>query len=73
MQALLSAARFSFLLSLIALFCALLSFGAMLLMALSFWAYTLAIVCYRVRSLIIERERHADWVQALPEVAGVNS
>jgi hypothetical protein len=24
-----------------------------------------------VRSLIIERERHADWVQALPEVAGV--
>jgi hypothetical protein len=43
----------------------------MLLMALACWIYTLAIVCYRVRSLIIERERHADWVQALPEVAGV--
>jgi heme exporter protein C len=45
----------------------------MLLMALAFWIYTLAIVCYRVRSLIIERERHADWVQALPEVSGVKS
>jgi heme exporter protein C len=43
----------------------------MLLMALACWIYTLAIVCYRVRSLIIERERHADWVQALPEVVGV--
>jgi len=41
-----------------------------LLMALAFWAYTLAIVCYRVRSLIIERERHTEWVQALPEVRG---
>ena len=45
----------------------------MLLMALAFWAYTLASVCYRVRSLIIERERHAEWVQALPEVAGAAS
>ena len=45
----------------------------MLLMALSFWAYTLAIVCYRVRSLIVERERHADWVQALPEVSGARA
>jgi len=43
----------------------------MLIMALACWLYTLAIVCYRVRSLIIERERHADWVQNLPEVAGV--
>ncbi|NBS09731.1 MAG: heme ABC transporter permease, partial [Betaproteobacteria bacterium] len=45
----------------------------MLLMALSFWAYTLAIVCYRVRSLIVERERHTEWVQALPEVSGVKA
>jgi len=45
----------------------------MLLMALSFWVYTLAIVCYRVRSLIVERERHADWVQALPEVSGARA
>jgi len=42
----------------------------MLLMALSFWVYTLAIVTYRVRSLILERERHTAWVQALPEVSG---
>jgi heme exporter protein C len=42
----------------------------MLLMALSFWVYTLAIVTYRVRSLILERERHTVWVQALPEVSG---
>jgi heme exporter protein C len=45
----------------------------MLLMALAFWFYTLAIVCYRVRSLIVERERHADWVQALPEVSGARA
>jgi len=32
--------------------------------------YTLAIVTYRVRSLILERERHTAWVQALPEVSG---
>jgi heme exporter protein C len=43
----------------------------MLLMALCFWAYTLTIVCYRVRSLILERERYTAWVQALPEVSGV--
>jgi heme exporter protein C len=42
----------------------------MLLMALSFWVYTLAVVTYRVRSLILERERHTAWVQALPEVSG---
>jgi len=45
----------------------------MLLMALAFWFYTLAMVCYRVRTLIVERERHADWVQALPEVSGVRA
>ena len=45
----------------------------MLLMALAMWVYTLAIVCYRVRTLIIERERHTDWVQALPEVAGAKA
>ena len=45
----------------------------MLLMALAMWVYTLAIVCYRVRTLIIERECHTDWVQALPEVAGAKA
>ena len=47
--------------------------AVLLLMALAMWAYTLAIVCYRVRTLIIEREGHTDWVQALPEVAGVKA
>jgi heme exporter protein C len=40
----------------------------MLLMALACWVYTLAIVLYRTRSLILQRERHADWVAQLPEV-----
>jgi heme exporter protein C len=34
----------------------------MLIMALSFWMYTLAAVLARVRSIILERERHTDWV-----------
>ena len=46
----------------------------MLLMALACWVYTLAIVLYRTRSLILQRERHADWVAQLPEVnPGVRS
>jgi len=36
---------------------------AMLLMALAFWAYTIAIALYRVRSIILERERHTRWAQ----------
>jgi len=40
----------------------------MLLMALACWVYTVAIVLYRTRSLILQRERHADWVAQLPEV-----
>ena len=40
----------------------------MLLMALACWVYALAIVLYRTRSLILQRERHADWVAQLPEV-----
>lgn len=35
----------------------------MLLMALSSWAYTIAIVLWRVRPLILERERHTSWVR----------
>jgi heme exporter protein C len=38
----------------------------MLLMALASWAYAAAIALLRVRSIIIERERHSDWlVEAL--------
>ncbi len=40
----------------------------MLLMAMAFWLYTVALVLYRVRTLILQRERHAAWVQELPEV-----
>ena len=36
---------------------------AMLLMALSFWLYSIAIALYRVRTLILERERGTQWVQ----------
>jgi heme exporter protein C len=36
---------------------------AMLLMALAFWAYSIAMALYRVRSIILVRERHTQWVQ----------
>ncbi len=36
----------------------------MLVMALAAWAYTFAVSFWRVRSLILERERHTDWVAA---------
>lgn len=36
----------------------------MLLMALAAWAYTFAVSFWRVRSLILERERHTEWVAA---------
>ncbi|MCC4114311.1 heme ABC transporter permease CcmC [Aromatoleum toluclasticum] len=36
----------------------------MLVMALAAWAYTIAVTFWRVRSLILERERHTDWVAA---------
>jgi len=34
----------------------------MLIMALGFWMYSIAAVLARVRSIILERERHTDWV-----------
>lgn len=37
----------------------------MLLMALSFWMYTIAVAFARVRAIILDRERHTDWVRAL--------
>jgi len=40
----------------------------MLLVALAFWAYSIALVLYRVRTLILQRESHADWVRELVEV-----
>jgi heme exporter protein C len=37
----------------------------MLVMALAFWAYCIAAVLMRVRSIILERERNADWVKEI--------
>jgi heme exporter protein C len=42
----------------------------MLVMALAFWAYCIAVILMRVRSIILERERNADWVKSLAEVQG---
>ena len=41
----------------------------MLLMALSFWFYTIALVLYRVRTTILQRESHTAWVQAIAREA----
>jgi len=38
---------------------------AMLLMALAFWAYSIAMALYRVRGIMLQRERHTRWVQEL--------
>jgi heme exporter protein C len=35
----------------------------MLLMVMAFWMYTIAVALARVRAIILERERQADWVQ----------
>jgi heme exporter protein C len=34
----------------------------MLIMALGFWMYSIAVVLLRVRCVILERERHTEWV-----------
>ncbi|MGL1832102.1 heme ABC transporter permease CcmC [Rhodocyclaceae bacterium SMB388] len=47
--------------------------AGMLIMALAAWAYTFAVAFWRVRSLILERERHTDWVGAELEVQGGRS
>jgi len=36
---------------------------AMLIMTLALWLYALALVLYRVRTLILQREAHTDWVR----------
>ena len=37
----------------------------MLIMALAFWMYSIVAVLHRVRSIIIDRERRAEWVREL--------
>jgi heme exporter protein C len=41
---------------------------AMLIMGVAFWMYAVAMALYRVRSIILVRERHTQWVAELPEV-----
>lgn len=41
--------------------------AGMLIMALAAWAYTVAVSLMRVRCIILERERHADWVRQTME------
>jgi len=38
---------------------------AMLLMTFAFWAYAFAVVFMRTRAIVLERERHAEWVGAV--------
>ncbi|MCB5189148.1 heme ABC transporter permease CcmC [Methylobacillus arboreus] len=40
----------------------------MLVMTLASWAYSVAVALFRVRCIILERERHAAWVNDLKEV-----
>lgn len=40
----------------------------MLVSALGLWAYAIAAVLRRLRCIVLERERHADWVAQLPEL-----
>jgi len=40
----------------------------MLIMSFAAWFYAIAATLYRVRAIIVERERDAAWVNALPEV-----
>jgi len=37
----------------------------MLLMALCFWMYAIAVSLVRARSIMLERERHTEWVKTL--------
>jgi len=37
----------------------------MLLMAMCFWMYSIAVALTRVRAIILERERHTEWVKQL--------
>jgi heme exporter protein C len=42
----------------------------MLVMALAFWMYSIAVTLYRVRSIILERERRTEWVRELVTKGG---
>lgn len=46
---------------------AMIMFAGMIIMALASWMYTLAVVMMRVRCIILEREKHTDWVKEYVE------
>jgi heme exporter protein C len=37
--------------------------AGMLIMVFAFWMYSIAVALYRCRTLILDRERHTDWVK----------
>ena len=45
----------------------------MLVMALAFWMYSIAVALMRVRSVILEREQHAQWAQQAAAGSGSGS
>jgi heme exporter protein C len=42
--------------------------SSMMIMSFAAWFYSIAVSLHRVRSIIIERERGAAWIAALPEM-----
>ncbi|MDY0072318.1 MAG: heme ABC transporter permease CcmC [Thauera sp.] len=40
-------------------------FAGMLVMVFAAWMYTIAVVLWRARAMVLERERHTDWVAAI--------
>lgn len=44
--------------------------AGMLVMSFAFWFYSIAVVLARLRAIVLERERDAAWVGALPDVRG---
>ncbi len=42
-------------------------FAGMIVMALASWAYTIAMTLMRVRCIMLEREKHTDWVKEYVE------
>ena len=43
----------------------------MLIMALAFWSYSIAAALHRVRTILLERERRAEWARELLAAEGL--
>jgi heme exporter protein C len=44
-------------------------FAGMMVMVFAFWMYSIAVALWRLRAIVLERERHAGWAQGLREAA----